>query len=155
MRAESRQPLILCVAYVTAATGLFSIVRGWGSYGHFDSIVRVTLAVAGPATLLFSLVVLLVPIAKLLAAAGLLLRRGWARPAAIAVLSVDAITLIRAAVRLHVVSIMRGVSAPPLAGASVVHTESLWPTYLVAAISVVSVLALISGASRPGLSRAI
>jgi hypothetical protein len=154
VRSGPRSVSLTSVACVTAATGLFSIFRGWASYGHAVSLVRETLSVAGPLALAFSVIVLLVPLAKLAVAAALFAGRGWARRAAIAVLAVDAVTLGGAAVRVHVVSALGFPSGLPHVGGTIVGASSLWPTYLVAALSIGSVLVLVRGARRSKLAGA-
>ena len=86
----------------------------------------------------------LIFIAKLFVAYGLLRVRSWARPIAIVVLTADFVFRASGAITIFLVdAFVPYVPPPPMPEGSFTMVGYLWPSYIIAIISIASVLVLI------------
>jgi len=136
--------VIKLLACVIAATGLFVIVISWRGYLHPTLALRGTLDVICPLLPVFSMIVMIIPILTIIVGVGLFTGKRWAWVMAIAVLTLDFLVGLQAAIRMCVFSLNH--PAPEIlepASNTIVHIGSIWPTYTISFIAIVSVLILL------------
>ncbi len=135
--------LLRFVAVVTAASGLWLILSRWFDYQTAPQLLSETANVAGLWFTVFAGAMMLVPILKVGVAIGLWRIFRWARIASIMVLSADFFLLGTSIVRFHfAASNTSRVVEYSVPGATHVETHSMWPTYIVATLSLLCLLAL-------------
>jgi hypothetical protein len=137
------------VALISAVSGALMVVSRWTSYGYAPIVLRESVAIVGVPLTLVPTAHLLVPILKI--AVGLCLwgvwRRAWAF--AVIVLSADVLLLVSSIVRFHL-GAGDGFSRELVEGAraSAVQVHSLWPSYVIATLSLISLFVLMQGPVR-------
>jgi hypothetical protein len=137
-----RRPIgILSVALLAIATGAFVIVSNWVSYAHLPSVIKGTADIVGTLQTVLITIMLAIPILKVIAAMGLLGVRGWAWALAIPVLAFDFIYRAQMALRFYTYGNPEIMPRPDLGG-TVVKTGSLWPSHIIALISLASLAIL-------------
>jgi hypothetical protein len=150
VRANPSSNLIRAVAILTAAAGLFEMIRHWLSYRYAFSVFPDTFSIAGPSLAILGMAMLLLPPAKLVIAFGLLCIQRWAWFTALPILLLDFFLRALIAVRLHAATepASDALAAALRSGATVERVESLWPSYMMALVSIISVIVLLSKSSR-------
>jgi hypothetical protein len=133
--------IIRSVASIMVATGLFQLFQyGMPSHWHFFTHLSECVAVVGPLFTALGSVIILVPIAKLVAAVGLFMFKRWGWFLAVAVLVLDLAFGLQAAIRICGFSLNPPPQPPIPVGPHTVVSLSMWPTYIIAFISAICVL---------------
>jgi hypothetical protein len=148
MEKRGHKAAIRVVAVISAATGVFSIASSWSSYRHAGVAIPEGAGAAGLAVTVLLTAYLLIPILKIAAGLWLWTLRARAWYFAVAVLSADVFVLAVSIIRFHSAAhTLSGVPAEAMRGA-LVETHSLRPSYVIAALSIGSVLFLLRGQVR-------
>jgi hypothetical protein len=137
------------LAAVTAATGAWMLLLRWAAYPHLLPSLREGAAVAGLLPVVWIAVALVIPIFKVWAAIGLAFAFRGARTIAVLVLSLDVVVVVVTAARLHGATVVPGDLPWDAGEARVVRVVEMWPSYVVAGISLATVVFLVRGAGGP------
>lgn len=142
---QANQKIVVkIVACVTAATGLFVLVPGWRSHFHFWTHPLQSVASLDPFYSVLCFVVMVIPILKLVAAVGLFRNKHWAWFSGIAVLTADFVLRANVAITMFLIdALVPPTPPPPMPEGGVTMVIPLWPSYVIAIISIASVLVLI------------
>lgn len=150
MQEKHKVILIRFLGLLSLATVLYEVRPVWQP--HFDMWFNVRssayfwyhLVMAGAFSATLYVLFELVLIAKLVVAYGLLRVCSWARPVAIAVLTADFVFRASGAVTSFLVAaFVPPMPLPPMPKGAVTIVISMWPSYVIGIISIVSVLVLI------------
>jgi hypothetical protein len=142
---RKQKMIIKVVATMTAATGLFELCRYglhsyWITFTHFSD----TLDLVEPFGFALGIVIMLIPLLKLAAAIGLFLPKRWGWLLALIILGLNFLGGIQAAIRMCIYSFNPPVLAPPPMDPNVtVQVISMWPMYIIAIISLISMIILL------------
>jgi len=149
MQIGGRQMLLRAVAVATAGSGLWFIISRWFEYQNAPLLLSETAHIAGLWFAVISGIMMLVAVLKVVVAIGLWQIRRCAWYAALVILSVDFLILGFSAVRfLLAASNVPSVNETSASGATIVEVHSVWPTYTVAGLSLLSLVALVQGVVR-------
>ena len=144
----NKNTIVKTVAVLTAATGLFRIVSGWRAYLALPAMLSEICAMLGPLLTTLGLLMMLIPMVKLVASFGLFLLKPWGWFLAIALLTIDFAVGLQAGIRMHYLSGDNFFILVPRQPNAVTNTISLWPTYVISLLSIMSVVALLAKPSR-------
>jgi hypothetical protein len=141
--------IIRSVATIMVATGLFQLFRhGMPSHWHFFTHLSECVAVVGPLFTALGCGIMLIPIAKLVAAVGLFMSKRWGWFLTVAVLALDLALGLYAAIRMCGFSLNPPPQPPTPVGPHTVVSLSMWPTYIIAFISAICVLVFMRNSIR-------
>ena len=133
------------VAFVTAAMGVFVIVKDRWGYLYFPMAFRGTSEIIGPLLAVLSLLVMVIPVLKIVVAVGLFNVRRWAWISAIVVLTLDFVIRLQSAVRMCIFSLTHPIPPMPMSVSQenvVVRVVNMGPTYVVSIVGILIVLIL-------------
>jgi len=144
---EGPKIIVRVVAVVTAAAGLFVIIRECSTYAHLVSTVGEAVRLVGRLIGTLGITISVLPFVKLVAAVGLFRIRKWAWVLAIVALTLDMLLRIVGAIR-HSLESPQDLPELALCSGVVVEEISLWPSYVIALVSAVSLLVLANSRIR-------
>jgi hypothetical protein len=138
---------IRIVACFAIATGVFVVVRDLGSYIHLVSLLGNSVESMGLLLTTLGVILMMIPVFKVAVGIGLFQCKSWAWLAAIIVLTADFLFRAQGAVRIFL-NIMSG-NIPIQVVVDVgrnpdVRYLSVWPSYIIAVISAVSLGVLVN-----------
>lgn len=154
MQEKRKIMVVRLIGLLTLATGLYEIRPVWQPHVHMWLHLRSYVYCWGRLPELFGIVgtysailVILAQstlIAKLIVVYGLFRVRSWGRPAAMVVLTADFVLRANVAITMFLLTaLVPPTPPPPMPEGGVTMTIFMWPSYLIAIISIVSVLVLI------------
>ena len=154
MQEKQKTIIVKCIGLLTLVTGLYAIRPVWQPHTHvwlhlssnaffwfhLPELFHRSGVYVGILVILFEIVL----IAKFAVAYGLFRVRPWARSIAIAVLTADFVFRAAGAVTMLLITAFISPMPPPSATEdSVTMVVPMWPSYVIAIISIASVLVLI------------
>jgi hypothetical protein len=132
------------ISSATAATAIVQLLRHGDSYLNFLTNCYQIATSFSPSLAVPGLMITLIPILKLPASIGLFMSKRWGWLSTVVLLTLDYIFGLRVAIRMSISALDRTssrMSFETYQNVKVV-TISMWPTYIIAIISLVSVLIL-------------
>lgn len=137
------------LAAIIGGTGAWMLLSYWPAYPVLLPSLREGAAVAGLLPMMWVAFGLLIPPFKILSAIALALRlRGGCRLACV-ILAADVLVVAVTGARLRTAVTPSGGVPWEVPGTTVVRVVEMWPSYLVAAISLVTLILLARGTGRP------
>jgi len=142
------KPLIMIAAVALLLVGFYSIGVQRHTYMQIGTVVVNASRADGTMLAVFTLLIMIVPILKIVGAIGLLRDRTWGWLTAVIALALDLGVRAVAVVRLHTYT-AGDIGGPPAGRQGIiVASSSAWPLYVILAISVISLFLLLGHAAR-------
>ena len=145
--------IVRIIASVAIATGLFVAVPEWRSYVSFPRHMEMYLSMVGPLLTAAGLIIMIIPVIKIITGIWLFIGKRWAWLSAIVVLTLDLLIGLQSAVRMFILSFNHPAQEIPQDPSMMVTTVSLWPTYIISIIAIISVLILVQKPIRRQFDR--
>jgi len=152
MQEKRKIMVVRLIGLLTLATGLYVIRPAWqphvSTWLHFNSYVYCwhlpeLFGMVGTYRAILCMLFQSILIAKLIVAYGLFHVRSWGRPAAVAVLTADFVFRASGAITICLLAaFVPPAPRPPMPEGVTIRTIPMWPSYLIAIISIGSVLVL-------------